>query len=311
MKIVFFGSGLFAVESLKALVSAKQNVVLVVTRPDVKQGRHLLIKGTPVKEYALSQGLEIYQPRDINNEESQRILEEMGADVFIVVSFGRILKKNILDLPKMMAINIHASLLPQYRGASPVNQALINGDLKTGVTFIRMNERMDEGDMIWQKEIVIGQADNAPILEQKLSSLAADSLMSVLSALKEGRVDFKKQDEKFVKYAPIIKKEDGLICWEKSAKDIVNHFRGYFGWPGSFTYHKGSILKILSLDYGRQEDVDASPGEVINITSDFIEVACLCGSVLIREVVPQAHKKMSVKSFLAGHKLEVGEVFGR
>lgn len=310
MKIIFFGSGLFAVESLKVLISSAQDVVLVITRPDVKQGRHLLMKGTPVKEYALLEGLQIFQPNDINDEKSQQILKNLQADVFIVVSYGRILRKSILDLAEKMAVNIHASLLPKYRGASPVNQALINGDFKTGITFIRMNERMDEGDIIFQEEINIEQTDNAVLLEAKLSRVAARSLNSVLRAIEENKISFKRQDEKLAKYAAILKKEDGLICWNKCAKDVMNHHRGYFGWPGSFTYFRGNILKILSLECGNQEGRNVLPGEIISIAPDYIEVACSCGTVLIKEVVPQAHKKMSVKSFLAGHKVLIGDIFG-
>ncbi len=310
MKIIFFGSGFFAVESLKMLLSLDCDIRLVVTQPDTKQGRHMLLKGTPVKNFALSKNLNIFQPEDINDSVNQKAISAKEADYYIVVSYGKILTKAVLGLAKKMPVNIHASLLPRYRGASSINQALINGDLKTGVTFIRMNERMDEGDIIAQKELPIEKMDNTLILEERLAKIAAVSLPEVLSLLKEGNISFIKQDPALATYAPLLKKKDGLISWDKNAEAVVNHFRGCFGWPGSFTYFRGGILKIMLMEFGRREVLSAKPGEVICITSDYIEVACLRGSVFIREVLPQAHKKMIVKSFLAGHKLEVGQSFG-
>lgn len=309
MKIVFFGSGAFAMESLEVLSKSGHEVSLVVTQPDRKQGRHLLVKGTPVKESALSQNLKIFQPENINDLKSYKILQSQEADIFIVVSYGKILNRGTLDLAKKMCINIHASLLPSYRGASPIRQALINGDLETGVTFIRMNEFMDEGDIIFQKKIKIDKTDNAVSLEGKLSRLASETLCEVLVSVEKDRIEFLRQKKELATYASTLKKQDGLICWEKSAREINNHFRGCFGWPGSFTYFKGKLIKILSLEEGASGCI-GKPGEVIGIGSDYIEIACSSGSVLIREVLPQSQKKMPVKSFLAGHSLRKGDCLG-
>lgn len=309
MKIIFFGSGLFAVESLKILLSAGYDIKLVVTQPDARQGRHMLVKGTPVKNYALSQNLQIFQPDNINENENRKVIEAQDADIFIVVSYGRILDKAVLHLAKKMAINIHASLLPRYRGASPINQALMNGDVKTGITFIRMNEFMDEGDIILQKELHIDKTDNAVTLEEKLSRMAAVLLLDVLSLLKKGGIHFIRQDPALATYAPLLKKRDGLILWNKKAQDVINAFRACFGWPGSYAYFHGSVLKITQIEMGRQNIAVAKPGEVIALGADFIEVACLSGSVYIKEVLPQSHKRMPVRSFLAGHKIKIGELF--
>ncbi len=309
MKIVFFGSGKFAVNILRAVHTSNHTVVHVVTQPDRKKGRHLHLAATPVKEYALGHGLDLFQPEDINNDQSSKILKGLEADIFIVVSYGRILSKEILSIPKKMSVNIHASLLPKYRGAAPIQWALVNGESKTGVTFIRMNEFMDRGDIILKKNIGIDKNDRFDTLEEKLSRLASTLTPRVIALIEKNRVRLRKQGAKGVSYAPRIKKQDGSIHWEVSSQDVFNRFRGCFGWPGTFTLFKGKILKVLDMDLGKGKG-ESSPGEIICVKVDSLEVACLCGSVVIKEVLPESHHRMSVKSFIAGHQVKTGDVLG-
>lgn len=309
MRIVFFGSGKFAVTLLEAIHAGGHEISLVVTQPDKKKGRHLHLSGTPVKEYALTHHLNIFQPSDINLEESSERLKKEKADVFVVVSYGKILSKKILCLAKKMSINIHASLLPEYRGAAPINRALINGERTAGITFIKMNEYMDRGDIMFQKAIPIGREDHVVSLEEKLSRLASGSINEILSGIENNKSRLRKQNEKAATYAPLMKKHDGLIHWNSTPEEIYNQFRGCFGWPGSFTHYKGKVLKILSMEPGQKQKV-GKPGEVVCAENDLLEVACLSGTVLIKEVLPESHKKMSVKSFLAGHRVKPGDLFG-
>ncbi|HAJ56620.1 MAG TPA: methionyl-tRNA formyltransferase [Candidatus Omnitrophica bacterium] len=306
MKIVFFGSGKFAVTILEALHKYGHQIPLVVTRPDKKKGRHLHLSATPVKEYALLNDLPIFQPEDINDNSSHETLKNITADVFIVVSYGKILAKHILGLPSVMPINIHASLLPKYRGAAPINHALMAGERKTGTTFIKMNESMDKGDIIFQKAVKIDARDNAATLDEKLSRLSAKYINTVLKLTTKKRIRLKKQDSRKATYAPLMKKHIGLIQWDWPAEKIINYFRGCYGWPGSFTFYNSKLLKIFSLRKGKRRCHDI-PGAIIQAQDDCLEVACGKGSIIIKEVLPESHHRMSVQSFLAGHHVKIGE----
>jgi len=321
MKIIFFGSGKFAVSVLEAIKCAGKasaadavgtadkagaNICLVVTQPDRKKGRHLSLAATPVKEYALNNRLNIFQPEDINSAEGVEALKKYQADVFIVVSYGRILSKEVLGLPKKLCVNIHASVLPKYRGAAPIQWALIHGETKTGVTFIRMNERMDEGDIFYKKTLKISALDRADTLEEKLALLASNNMGKVLRSIENNKLRFKKQNIKDISNAPRIKKQDGLIHWDSSSKQVYDRFRGCFGWPGSYCYCNGKLLKIVDMEPARNRTT-GYPGEIIDIKMDSLEVACLVGSILIKEVLPESHHRMPVKSFLAGHHIKISD----
>ncbi len=306
MKIAFFGSGKFAVGILSALHSEGHTISIVVTQPDRKKGRHLHLTATPVKEYAVTNNLTLFQPNDVNSNDSVQTLEKIGAEIFVVVSYGRILSETVLAIPSTMAVNIHASLLPKYRGAAPINRALMAGEKLTGVTFIKMNRRMDEGDIIFQKSLKILKDDTCISLDEKLSRLASENVNLVLKKIAKGKIRLKKQNNKKAVYAPLMKKHDGLIHWEWSAEKILNYFRGCYGWPSSFTYYKGKLLKILSIEACKRRK-KAQPGEILSLHNDFLEVACGKGSILIKEVLPESHHRMSVRSFLSGHHVAIGE----
>ncbi|MFA5038988.1 MAG: methionyl-tRNA formyltransferase [Candidatus Omnitrophota bacterium] len=306
--IVFFGSGVFAVEVLKEIDRSCFEIRLVVTQPDRQKGRHLQTAATPVKTYAQENGLDVFQPQDINSRESIEMLKFQAADIFLVVSYGRILSQAVLEIPRL-AVNIHSSLLPRYRGAAPVNWALMKNEKKTGVTFIKMNACMDQGDILVQKMIPVGARDHARSLDEKLARLAAGLVNTVLKDALAGRLKPKKQDHKKATFAPLICKHHGLIQWDKTSREIYNGFRGCYGWPGSYTHYKGKVLKILDLKVGRNR-AKAVPGTVLKAKDNELEIACSHGSVVITEVLPESHKKMSVASFLAGHPVKVGEVLG-
>lgn len=309
MRIVFFGSGKFAVRILEALHQGRHVVALVVTQPDRKKGRHLHLSATPVKEYALLNHFKIFQPEDINAGEAGETLKKAAADIFVVVSYGRILSEEVLDFPGILSLNIHASLLPKYRGAAPINRALINGEKRTGVTFIKMNERMDRGEIIFQKALRIYKGDNALTLDERLSRLAAESINGVLDKISKKKFSLRKQNEQKATYAPLMEKKTGLINWKDKNFEIVNCFKGCRGWPGSFTFYNGRLLKVFELKSGKKLSRGA-PGEIVDIREDALEVACGQGSILIKEVLPESHHRMSVKSFCAGHPVKIGEKFG-
>ncbi|MGB2706211.1 MAG: methionyl-tRNA formyltransferase, partial [Candidatus Omnitrophota bacterium] len=236
MKIVFFGSSEFAVPSLERLLESQHQVLAVVTQPDRKKGRRrLTISATPVKRAALARGLNILQTADLEETGTFKKLKSLKADLFVVVSFGQILTQRVLSIPKIYCINLHPSLLPKYRGAAPVNRAIMNGEKTTGLTIIKMNERMDAGDIILQRGIPIEREDDSETLNDKLSELGAVLLLDAIRFIEEDRIAFKKQNDKKTTLAPRLKKEDGIIDWEKDARQIHNRVRGTLPWPGAYT----------------------------------------------------------------------------
>ena len=245
MKIVFFGSSHFAVPALEALTKGAQEVCCVVTQPDKKKGRHLHLAGTDVLATAKAAGLKTFQPENINSPESLDYLKNLSADIFVIVAYGQILSQAVLDIPRIFPINIHASLLPKYRGAAPINWAVINGEKNTGVSMIKVTRKMDAGPIIAQKELSIDIADDSVILEDKLRALGVELLVEGLKDIKNEVFKLVEQDEKRVVMAPKMKKINGYIDWELSAPEIYNLVRGCLPWPGAFTYYKGKLLKIF------------------------------------------------------------------
>ncbi|MFH0918169.1 MAG: methionyl-tRNA formyltransferase [Candidatus Omnitrophota bacterium] len=312
MKIVFLGSAHFAVVALKALIEAKHEVVCVVTQPDKKKGRHLQVSGTDVKSIAMAAKLKIFQPVNINSQESVKFLKGLEADLFIIVAYGQILSQEVLDIPKLMPVNIHASLLPRYRGAAPINWAIINGDKKTGVTIMYVVLKMDSGPVIMQQEIKIEDKDTASSLEEKLSLCGSELLMQTLVVIDQRDYRLVEQDEEQAVYAPKMKKETGLIDWNTSAVNIHNQIKGVIPWPGAFTSYRKKLLKIF-----RAQVLPIFPshkpacGEVIRADKHGIVVACAKGFLEIKELQLEAGKRMSAQNFIIGHQLAVGEVLGR
>jgi len=244
MNIVFFGSSRFAAPVLEALLTSRHKVTCVLTQPDRPKGRGLHFAGTVMKTIASESGIRIYQPYNVNDSDTIKFLKGLNPDLFVVIAYGQILSSAILSIPKAFSINLHASLLPKYRGAAPINWALIKGEKITGITVMKMTEEMDAGPIIQQKEIEISNLDTSITLEDKLSHFAAQLLLTSLHSIEDNNYNLVPQDENNVSFAPKLKKEDGRIDWNKPACDIYNLIRGCISWPGAFTYYKGKLLKI-------------------------------------------------------------------
>lgn len=312
MKIVFMGTPDFAVPSLRKLIEEPDfQVVGVVTQPDRPKGRGNKITPPPVKTVAVEAGIEVFQPQTVNSEDAYAKLKEWAPEVIIVVAFGQILKSKVLELPPQGCINVHASLLPKYRGAAPIHWAIIRGEKTTGITTMFMDAGMDTGDIILQEEIAIGPLETAGELHDKLAVLGAEVLLSTLRLFGSGSVPRQKQDDREATYAPSLTKEDELIDWSRNAVDIVNHIRGMNPWPGTYTRLQGKILKIwraqvLNSNEKREKGV---PGEVLNAGEQGIIVQAGCGQVAVSELQMQNRSKMSAEDFMRGNQI-VGEVLG-
>lgn len=301
MKIIFFGSSEFAVSVLEAL-KAREGISLVVTQPDRKKGRALKLSPTPVKEAALRLGIKIFQPDSVNTRDSIEYLKGYNADMFIVVSFGQILSRGVLALPALYSLNVHASLLPKYRGAAPINQAIASGEKETGVTIIKMDERMDEGEIALKETVAIDKRDNAITLSAKLSKKGAELLLKAIDLIKIKKINFLRQDDRLATYAPKLRKEDGLIDWHLSADEVYNRVRAFLPWPGCFTHWNKSILKIWKVRPVKTVDSGSKPGAVLEVDKGDIIVSAGKGAVAIEELQLQGKRRMNVKEFIAGHK---------
>jgi len=312
MKIIFFGSSHFAVPSLEALIKSKHEVVCVVTQPDKQKGRHLHVAGTILKDTAVSAKIKIYQPENVNSKESVKFLKDFTADLFVIIAYGQILSQEILDIPKIMPLNIHASLLPRYRGAAPINWAIINGEKKTGITVIYVSAKMDAGPIILQEEMKIEDKDTAVTLEDKLCRLGAKDLEQVLAKIDERNYRLLEQDEEKAVYAPKMKKEIGLIDWDAPAADIYNQIRGVLPWPGAFTILGGKILKIFHTQVlPIFPNHKPAPGELVRADKHGIVVACGRGFLKIEELQLEAGKRMNAQSFVLGRRISVGDILGK
>ncbi len=312
MKIVFFGTSEFAMLVLHRLIASKHKVLALVTQPDRQKGRHLKVSPPPAKVLAQSKDIPVYQPDNASSKPSIDYLKKLNADLFVVVAFGQILEKEVLKIPKIYPVNVHGSLLPKYRGAAPTNWAIINGDRTSGVTIIKMSEKMDEGDIILKKEIAVDKEDTNITLNERLSYLGSEALTEALGLIESDKVKFIKQDDAAATYAPKLKKEDGLIDWNEEAIKIYNKVRGLLPWPGAYTHYNGRILKILQAELmddpilGRM----AQPGEVVDIVKDKgIVVRTRSGSLVIKYLQLEGKKVLDADSFVRGHRIEKGYRF--
>jgi methionyl-tRNA formyltransferase len=315
MNIVFFGSSHFAVSPLRALAGAGHKISCVVTQPDRKKGRGLHLSPTIIKAVAQELGLKVYQPEKINTPEAEKFLKALNADLFVVIAYGQILSPKVLEIPKIFSINAHASLLPGYRGAAPISRAIINGDEVTGITIIKLNEKMDAGPVILQSRVTIDNDDTFISLENKLSREAAMVLLKSITYIESGNYKLTPQDKNAVSFAPKLKKSDGLINWDKPAADICNLVRGCYSWPNAFTYYHGKLLKILkarvSVHTGESESpVLRVPGEVASISKDGIIITTGKGNLMVEELQIEGKRPMKTVEFISGHKITPGQILG-
>ncbi|NWF92889.1 MAG: methionyl-tRNA formyltransferase [Syntrophaceae bacterium] len=307
-RIVFFGTPSFAIPSLRGLIQGPDEIVGVVTQPDRQKGRGRRVIPSPVKEVALKYGLTILQPEKVREEAFQQRIESLRPDLIVVVAYGQILPRSLLEIPRYGAINVHASLLPKYRGAAPIVWAILKGERVTGVTTMMMDEGMDTGDILLQEEIPIDEKETGESLHERSAALGAQLLRRTLEGLKAGTIHPIPQDHSKATYAPPIRKEDGRIDWSREAKEIDRQVRAFNPWPGAFTEWNGRLLKIYGGEV-REGGPRGERGVVLWVGSDFIEVETGKGSFLIREVQLEGKRRMSVREFLSGHPVPIGTIF--
>ncbi|MFV9644882.1 MAG: methionyl-tRNA formyltransferase [Desulfobacterales bacterium] len=307
IQIIFMGTPDFAVPALNALHKDKYDVVLVVTQPDRPKGRGREPVSPPVKETAVHLGYDVIQPASIKTDEFANNVIRLKPDMFVVSAFGHILPKRILDLPKIGALNIHASLLPKYRGAAPIQWAIINGEKETGVTTMLMDEGMDTGDILFTSKIQISPDDTSATLHNRLADLGAALLIKTLKAIEADNINPIPQDHTLATYAPMLKKKDGHIKWKMAADKLEAFIRGMTPWPGAFTFCKNTRLKIFS-SAPIIIPVDKTPGTVLKGFPDELRIATGKGALSILEIQGESGKRLLIKDFLRGFKLPVGTV---
>lgn len=308
LRVIFMGTPRFACPSLQRLIDRGDEIAAVVTQPDRPKGRGQKPLPPPVKEVAERHGLPVLQPVKVRAPEFIESVREMNPDVVVVVAFGQILPKALLEIPRYGCINVHASLLPRYRGAAPLNWCIINGETETGVTTMQMDPGLDTGDMLLKKATPIGPDEDACSLHDRLSLIGADVLHETLDLLVRGKLAPEKQDDALSCYAPLLKKEDGCIDWNRDARTIHNLVRGMTPWPGAFTYLDGKLVKVYRARIGEGR---GTPGTVLAASRDGIEVACGDGSLLLDELQLEGKKRLPVRDFLAGCRITAGTVFGK
>lgn len=301
MRIVFMGTPDFSVNALENIVKAGHDVVGVITQPDKPKGRGGKMQYTPVKEKALELGLDVYQPQRVKEPEFIDKLKEMNPDAIVVIAFGQILPKAILDMPKYGCINVHASLLPKYRGAAPIQWSVIDGEKETGVTTMYMNEGLDTGDIIDKVVVPIDKKETGGSLFDKLAIEGGKLILKTLIELENGTAVRTPQDDSKSNYAGMINKQLGKIDFNKSAKEIERLIRGLNPWPSAYTKMDGKTLKIWDADVDDSEN-DSAPGTITEVGKDFIRVATGKGSLKILELQLEGKKRMKTRDFLNGAK---------
>jgi methionyl-tRNA formyltransferase len=338
MRIIFAGSPAFAVPSLKRLLGTSHEIVAVVTQPARPAGRGLVLKEPAVKEYAAAQGLEVHQPEKFNTREFLDVLAAKAPDLIVTAAYGRIFRRRALAIPRLGCVNVHASLLPRYRGVAPINWAIIKGERETGVTAFFMDEGVDTGPVILERAIPIDEDETAGALTERLAALGADVLAEACDLIAAGRASPTAQDGGLASYAPKLAKEDGRIGWDRDARDIHNHIRGVSPWPGAFCTFRERPLKLLESHLCEDEgccgptgasgggakgengagggvggvgDGASGAGRVIRIDSGAgILVSCRREAVWLKSVQAQGKKPTGGADFARGYRIEVGNVFG-
>lgn len=306
MRVVFMGTPDFSVPALEN-IAKRYEVVAVVTQQDRPKGRGHKMQYTPVKEKAIELEIPVYQPKRVKDPEFVDILKTLKPDVIVVIAFGQILSKEILELPKYGCINVHASLLPKYRGAAPIQWAVINGDKKSGVTTMYMAEGLDTGDIIDTSEIVLDEKETGGSLFDKLADLGGQLILNTLDKLETGTATRTRQDDARSTYAGKITKELGKIDFTKSAVEIERLIRGLNPWPSAFTYMDDKMLKIWNADV-LEETVEEEPGTITEVNKKFIKVATGEGYLLLKEIQLEGKKRMDVTSFLNGYNFTTNKL---
>jgi len=321
MRLVFLGTPAFAVPSLERLVAAGRQVLQVVTQPDRPLGRGLREAMSPVKQAALRLGLTVAQPERVRRPEAVEMLRSLAPDVMVVVGYGQIIPQSVIDIPPFGIVNVHSSLLPKYRGAAPAQWAIANGETRTGVTTMRIDAGLDTGDMLLARETEIGPEETAVELNARLSLVGADLLIETLNGLEAGGIAPRQQDSAQASYAPLLKKEDGLIDWGQPAETIHNRIRGLQPWPGAYTTFRGQTLHIWRARAGEspapptESAARSVVGQAIRLPGSFVRmkpltVACGAGALELLEVQLEGRRRMSAADFANGHRLTELDILG-
>jgi len=309
MRVVFLGSGRFAIPSLEALLAAGHDVAAVVTQPDREKGRGRELSPPPLKPAAAARGLKVLQPRRVREPEALAALQALAPEAQVVVAYGQILPRAVIDVAPRGTVNVHASLLPRYRGAAPVQWAIVNGEKETGVTTMLIDEGLDTGPVLLSRATPIGEEETAGELETRLAHLGGQLLVETLAELEAGRLVPRPQDAARASLAPIIKKEDGLIDWSRPAEALARRVRGFHPWPGAYTSARGRGLKVLRAR--AESGGEGAAGTLLRIDREGIVVTSGEGSALrLVEVQPESRHAMPAAAFAAGARLSVGERLG-
>ncbi len=309
MNIVFMGTPEFALPTLKKIYNSSHSIISVVTQPDRPKGRGQIKVASTIKNFAIENNISLLQPANVNAENFIQLLLEKRPDYIIVVAFGQILREALLKVPKQFCINLHSSLLPKYRGAAPINRAILNGDVRSGVTTMIMDKGMDTGDILLIRETSIEKDDDAQSLHDKLAEQGGKLVLETLARLEQNNLLPTPQDSDLASYAPKLKKEESLIDWKMTANNILNKIRGLTPWPGTHTLFNGKRLCILKSEVIKGGPSDR-PGYIERITDSGIEVGTGEKRLKITELKPEGKKTMPVKSFLSGYKINPGDKLG-
>lgn len=307
MKILFMGTPDIAKGCLEKLINEKREVIGVVTQADKPIGRGKKMGMPPVKELALEHNIPVYQPIKARDEEFINTLKEINPDVIVVVAYGQILPKALLDIPKLGCINVHVSLLPKYRGAAPINWVIINGEQKTGVTTMYMDEGLDTGDMILTEEFDLNDEITAGELHDKMRDIGADVLIKTLNQIENGTAPRIPQNHEEFTYAPIMNKSLGKIDWSKSAREIHNLIRGVNPWPSAYTNYKDSTMKIWKTEV-LNENSDKEPGTILEVDKDGMKVSTKDGVILVKEIQMPGKKRVLVSEYIKGNSIDIDTI---
>ena len=307
VRTVFMGTPAFAVPTLDILLQAGLSLVGVYTQPDRPKGRGQTLAAPPVKEMALRHGIPVFQPQKLRVPEVVEELRALSPDLIVVVAFGQILPRSVLEIPRYGCINVHASLLPKYRGAAPINQAIIDGETETGITTMLMDVGLDTGPMLLKRSLTIGPDETAGELHDRLCVLGGETMAATLQLLLRGELHPQVQDDSQTCYAAMLKKEDGRINWSQSAQQIHDRIRGLAPWPGTYTELNGEPLKLFLT---RVEAGEGEPGTILAPAVDAVRIACGSGVLAVRELQLPGKKRLAAADFLRGCPLPVGSHLG-
>lgn len=309
MRITFLGSGSFAIPSFEALLDAGHEVAALVTQPDRERGRGRQMAPPPIKPVAERRGVPVLQPRRIKAPEAQEALRALAPELQVVVAYGQILPRAVIDVPARGTVNVHASLLPRYRGAAPIQWAIVNGERETGVTTLLIDEGLDTGPTLLARATPIGPEETAADLEARLGRLGAEVLLDTMRGLVQGSLRPVPQDHSRATLAPLLRKEDGRLDWRLPAEALARRVRGFHPWPGTTATLEGRLLKVLRA--APAEDASGDPGTVLAVDRDGLAVACGEGTTLkLRELQPEGRRAMTAGAYAAGARLKPGARFG-